>query len=227
MNTSFEYKNVFTSIEDAIDADMMILRRLKDCRLANHGHEAFEYVTDALNLEPFLEVFATFNTSNFSRRQGFRHAVRVLLNCYEGAYHERLGGDELRGLCIGALFHDFNRPHAGSAGTDPNASALAGLYSAQAFAKSQQLGLSPTALSVAKSVLSIVHCANGRQPQSLVECVMSDAHRLETSGNPVLPIPMVHEVSFGWQTRWGVNKGLTRRSVVKGPKGWLGSRLDN
>src|ERR1017187_2297764 len=117
--------------------------------------DAVRSIVDRLSLDPFFEFLSSLNCSNFLPYHNFYHASCMLLNCYEGACHEQLVGDELRGLCVGALFHDFN--HSGGKLTDTRnvAIALEGLKFAQGFAGSKLLGLSPISLTVANSVIAI------------------------------------------------------------------------
>ena len=63
MSLSFEYK-ACDSIDEAIAADLEVFRRIKAGCLVSMESDGIRYVVDVLNLEPFLEIMASFNTAN-------------------------------------------------------------------------------------------------------------------------------------------------------------------
>lgn len=177
--SSLEYKDVSTSMDDALESDKGVFLAIKNYRLQSLGRSGIELIVDRLNLEPFLEFLHSFNASNTLPYHNYYHATCVFLNCYEGAWLTKLEDEETRGLCAGALFHDFN--HSGGKLDDAEniKRALDGLMNAQIYAESNLLGLSPTSLAIAKSAIAITKDPFEGGAKTFPEQIIMDADLMQ------------------------------------------------
>jgi len=180
------------ALDEMIDLDMQIFRAIKHYDLANMGSPAIKVIVARLNLEPFMEFLAGFNKSNYLPYHNAYHATCVMLNVYEGYYHQNVaknvdnppdpydGIDEvLRGLCAGALLHDFN--HTGGRQSDEEniKLALQGLETAQKLASSKLLGLSEISFKTACQVIGVTQYPFIREPFTIPEMIMRDADLMQ------------------------------------------------
>lgn len=166
-------------IEDALELDMKIFKAIKANRLQSLGKTAVEVVVDRLNLEPFYEFLVSFNKSNDLPYHNLYHAECVFLNCYEGAWISKIEGDELRGLCAGALLHDFNHSGGKLVDSENIKIALDGLKVAQAYANSKLLGLRPLALATAYNVIKVTQYPFIDEPSIMTERIIRDADLMQ------------------------------------------------
>jgi hypothetical protein len=178
---TLEYKTEI-SMDDALDIDMQIFRAIKEYRLQSLGQLAIDVVVDRLNIEPFYEFMLDFNAGNNHPYHNLYHSTCVMLNAYEGAWStidHSIDYDEvqedIRGLCVGALMHDFN--HSGGHLSDEEniKHAQQGLRIAQSYANSKLLGLSPRSLAVAESVIKVTQYPFIHEPISFYEQIIRDA----------------------------------------------------
>lgn len=186
MNLNSDFKKSI-NMEEALDADMQVLMAIKEYRLQSLGEFAVDVIVDRLNIEPFYDFLRTFNHSNDLPYHNFYHSTSVLLNCYEGAWHTGLNDEEIRGLCIGALLHDFNHSGGELADEENIYLALKGLSSAQAYAKSMLIGLSPESLKIAESVIRVTQYPFILEPDTFVKQIVRDADLMQ----PYEEIPCV------------------------------------
>ena len=165
-------------MDDALESDMKVFDAIKKYRLQSQKN-AVNVLVDRLNLEPFLDFFTTFNTNNQLPYPNLYYAKCVFLNCYEGAWHTGINDEEIRGLCAGALLHDFN--HSGGKLNDSEniKKALKGLNDAQAYAASNLLGLSKTSFSIANSVIKISQYQFENNPETFPEKIIRDAIQMQ------------------------------------------------
>jgi len=175
---SFEYKNI-TSFDEATELDLKIYNAIKNRRLQSLGKVAVDVIIDRLNLELFYELLVSFNTSNNLPYHNFYHAECVFLNCYEGALLSNLEEDEIRGLCVAALFHDFN--HSGGNLTDDKniTEAIKGLEIAQKYASSAHLGLNKLSLETAINAIKITEYPYVKEPSTVPEQIIRDADLMQ------------------------------------------------
>ena len=77
---------------------------------------AFSIIKE-LNLEHYLKLLLTKNTSNVVPYHNLKHTLTMMTNSYDifndsrtdfGSYDNTLYEKYLRAICIAALFHDFN-----------------------------------------------------------------------------------------------------------------------
>lgn len=176
--STFECKKVI-SMEDALELDKKIFLAIKAFRLQSLGDVGVEAIADRLNLEPFVEFLTSFNGSNGAPYHNFYHSTCVFLNCYEGAWLAKLDDEEIRGLCAGALLHDFN--HSAGSLPDPDniKIALQGLKTAQAYAQSKLIGLSPKSYAIAESVIKITQYPFTREPETTPKRIIRDADLMQ------------------------------------------------
>jgi hypothetical protein len=167
------------NIEDALELDMKIFKAIKAYRLQSLGKVAVEVVVDRLNLEPFYEFLVSFNCSKDLPYHNQYHAECVLLNCYEGAWHSKIEDEELRGLCAGALLHDFNHSGGKLVDSENIKLALEGLKVAQAYAQSRLLGLSSLACATAFNVIKITQYPFVYEPSIMTERIIRDADLMQ------------------------------------------------
>ena len=245
--SALEYKTTDISLDECLDIDMMLFRAIKDHRLQALGDVAVKAIIDRLNLEPFLEFLSSFNEANQLPYHNYYHSTCVMLNCYEGAYYARLNlpplnpfnmDEELRGLCAGALLHNFN--HSGGKLSDAvNVKrALAGLKAAQTYASSMLLGLNANELAVATSVIKITQYPFVREPSTIPDYIIRDADQMqpyEESSEVLLrqyfglkaeselqhqatstlrefaaSLRLLLDSEVQWHTEWAVNKAKAR-----------------
>jgi len=232
---TFEYKNII-STEEAIELDLKVFQALKNYRLQSLNKVGVDVIIDRLNLEPFYDLFSSFNAGNDLPYHNLYHAHCVLLNCYEGGMHLRLSEDELRGLCAGALFHDFNH-FGGILPDDKNIkAALEGLKIAQRYALSRHLGLSAQSFEVAETVIRVTQYPYIIEPTTVPEQIIRDADlmqayeevpkeqlkqflglksELEVKGNKISIADFAKGTkSFSdaivWHTQWAIEKAYVR-----------------
>ena len=176
--STFESKKVIT-IEDALELDKKIFLAIKAFRLQSLGSVAIEAVADRLNLEPFLEFLTNFNGSNGAPYHNYYHSTCVFLNCYEGAWLAKLDDEETRGLCAGAMLHDFNHSAGSLPDSDNIVTALQGLKTAQTYAKSKLIGLSRRSYEIAEAVIKITQYPFTKDPETMPERIIRDADLMQ------------------------------------------------
>lgn len=167
------------TLDEALDADMQVFKAIKEYRLQSLEEFAVDVLVDRLNIEPFYNFLKMFNESNDLPYHNFYHANCVFLNCYEGAWHKGLNDEEIRGLCVGALLHDFNHSGGEYADDENIKSALKGLANAQAYAKSMLIGLSPESLKIAESVIRVTQYPFIIDPVTFPEQIIRDADLMQ------------------------------------------------
>jgi len=232
---TLEYKNEITT-DEAIELDLKIFHAIKNYRLQSLNKIGVEVIIDRLNLEPFYNLFSSFNAGNDLPYHNLYHAHCVLLNCYEGGMHSRLSDDELRGLCAGALFHDFNH-FGGILPDDKNIEvALEGLKIAQRYAVSQHLGLSDASLKIAEAVIKVTQYPYIIEPTTIPEQIIRDADlmqayedtpkelqkqffglkvELEVNGNKISTVDFAKGIKefhekISWNSQWAIEKVSVR-----------------
>lgn len=165
--------------EEALDQDTRLFKAIKDFDLAREGKWAVEAVIDLFRLTPYYEFFTEFNPSANLPYHNEYHSFCMFLNCYEAAYYAKMSRAEIRGLCLGALFHDFN--HSG--GTEPDtkniARALKGLNDAHKFAESMLMEVSPEELEIAVSSIKDTEYPYRSEPKTIYGCILRDADLMQ------------------------------------------------
>ena len=155
-----EYKRDI-SMEEALEIDMKIFQAIKSHRLQSLGILAFNAIVDRLNLEPFCEFRAHFGKDDDVDSGNLFRAACMLLDYYESAWLQGLEEEKIRGLCAGALLHNFGRSRSlgrsGEKTTDSEniKTALRGLENAQMYAASKLMGLSARSLEVAQETIAL------------------------------------------------------------------------
>ena len=207
-------------MEVALEIDLEIFQAIKDFRLQSMGLMAVETIVDRLNLEPFHE-FLGFNAGNDLPYHNYYHAACMVLNCYEGAHHSSLGEEETRGLCAAALLHDFN--HLGGyqiSDAENIAFALKGLRTAQAYASSMLLGLSPTSLKIAEESIKITEYPFIQEPKTIHEMIIRDADLMQPyDDNPDFLLAQYLGLKEEIEIRHG--RTYTRKEFAEGQKNFL------
>jgi len=231
---TLECKNII-STEEAIELDLKVFNAIKAYKLQSLNQVGVDVIVDRLNLEPFYDHLHTFNHIT-NLYHNIYHAHCVLLNCYEGAYQLQLDEETIRGLCVGALLHDFNH----SCGELPDSEnikfALIGLENAQKYANSQHLGLSARSLEIARSVIKITQYPYIVEPTIIPEQIIRDADlmqayeespkkvvkqflglksELEVKGNKLTNADFARGTkafydAIQWNTRWATEKAYVR-----------------
>jgi len=179
LSATLEYKNSDRTVGETLDLDMQIFNAIKKYRLQSLGNSAVLAIVDRLNLEPFLDFFKNFNHAKDLPYHNEYHCLCVMLNAYEGSYYAKLTDEEVRGLCAGAMFHDFN--HSGGKLQDHQNIKIAqeGLKIAQSYAKSKLLGLSEVEFQIASSVISVTEYPFAKAPSTMMEHIIRDADLMQ------------------------------------------------
>jgi len=175
---TLEYKKPIT-MDEALDIDMQIFSAIRGYRLQSLGQLAIDAIVDRLNLEPFYEFLTSFNESNDLPYHNLYHSTCVFLNCYEGAWCLDRDDEEIRGLCAGALLHDFNHSGGHLVDSENIKIALRGLMLAQAYAKGKLLGLSPRSLLIAEEVIKVTQYPFIHEPKTIPEMIIRDSDLMQ------------------------------------------------
>ena len=180
MKSTFEVKSWSDlTVDSAIDLDMRIFRAIKSMSLMSLGAVGVEAVIERLNLEYFMCLFMEMSTSHDLPYHNLYHTRCMILNCYEGAYHENLTIEDTQGLVAAAIYHDYCHSGGTKPDTENVATALQGLEGAQAYAISKGLGLSDRAFCIAKQAIEITTYPYQREPVTLSQCIIRDADLMQ------------------------------------------------
>jgi hypothetical protein len=158
---------------------MELFRTIKTYTLQMLGERGVESIIDRLNLEPFYEFYSNFNGGSGLPYHNFYHAQCMILNCYEGAWYSNLPEDDLRGLIVGAMMHDFNHSGGSKSDTVNVQEALSGLVTAQAFARSRLVPLSHSAFEIARNAIKVTEYPFKHVPLTLTERIIRDADMMQ------------------------------------------------
>ena len=136
-------------------------------------------------LKHFYE-FLSNNQSNNLPYHNFYHAKCMLLNCFEGIWHEsfndkdeHINTPQIRGLLVGALYHDFGHSGGYLSDSENISIALEGLDDGQIYAESNYSELSKESLLIAKSVIEITQYPYIKEPQTIFEKIIRDADLMQ------------------------------------------------
>ena len=237
MKNLFELKNwdVLT-VDQAIDSDMKIFKGIKSFNLAGLHEDGVNSVIERLNLEVFHDCFKAFNTSNNLPYHNSYHSQCMVLNCYEGAYHEKLPLDDTRALVAAALLHDAN--HSGGKESDEQniEHAVEFVQICQRYASALHIGLSEYELSECIDCVKITKYPYENVPASPAQRIIRDAdlmqpyeqdqqilltqylglkRELEANGKSYSKIEFAEGMyeflnSIAWYTIWATDKAKDR-----------------
>ena len=162
-------------IEDSLLIDMEIFKSIKNFRLQCTMDESVDVIIERLNLQIFYKFVLDFNCGNNLPYHNLYHLKSMLLNCYEGSWYSKIDYTDIRGLCVGALFCDFN--HSGGKLDDYHniKSALKGLEIANKYANSELTGLSVYEYEIAESAIKITEYPYKNVPLSITDRIIRDA----------------------------------------------------
>lgn len=222
--------------DDLIASDLKLFVAIKNFRLMQLGEAAVKLVIERLNLEGFLSYFNEFNSTT-APYHGKYHSYCMVLNCYEGALHEKLSPTQTRALVVAALFHDFDHS-GGSLSDEKNIElALKGLSLAQVTER-VATPLSDQELAQAVSAIKITKYPFEKQPDTILERIIRDADLMQIyeESTPLIrqqylglksEIEKARNVKYGaqeyatgqdqwlkdnvvWYTAWAQRKALVR-----------------
>lgn len=224
------------SVDQAIDLDMRIFRAIKCYDLARLYQGGVEAIVERLNLEVFLEHFNSLNRSLRIPYHNKYHAYCMVLNCYEGAYYEKLSIESTRALVAAALLHDAN--HSGGHLSDEqniqNAVEFAEI--AQYFAGARFMALSPKEFTECIDCIKITKYPYESVPATPAQKIIRDAdlmqpyeddsdlllkqylglkEEIELSKGPLTKKAFAEGMydflnNVEWQTDWAILKAETR-----------------
>lgn len=184
MNSSISLDQIGVDTSDFTpeeQLDLGIFKNIKSYSLMRMGGAGVEALMARFGLRAFWEYFNLFNPSHDAPYHNKYHSYCMVLNCFEGAYHERLRApdhnSDLRALLIGGLFHDFDH----SAGEYPDevniGRAVRGLQLAQKYAG--RMGLTEGELKLAESLIRITKYPFEVVPVELTERIIRDSDLMQ------------------------------------------------
>lgn len=134
---------------------------------------------ESLNLVAYEFCFRVSNKSTHLPYHNEYHSLCMVLNCFEGAIHEKVSESEMRSLVAAALFHDFN--HSGGH-TDDSVNieeALRGLFHAHTAFAAGDLALSPQEYEDAVAAIRITKYPYEESPVTAIQKIIRDADLMQ------------------------------------------------
>lgn len=196
-------------LEAIASRDLKFKQALEELRLMNH-QGALQELLVMFDLQALYDHFLSFNTALQAPYHNHYHAGCMIINCYEGAYHEGLSEAETRQLLIAAMFHDFD--HTAGRQSDAVNVKLAGM----AVSMLPSMGLlSPEDSEVVRSIIEITRYPFDQEPKTPQERIIRDADLMqlyENDGERVRDqyLGLMREVSVR------LEKQLTLREFIEG-----------
>lgn len=167
------------TIDEAMDHDLEIFLAIKRYRLMGLGEDGVAALAVRHGFERYLEFFLEFNPSNDAPYHNLYHTYCMVLNCMEGAYHEKLTESEVRIVLVAALFHDFDH----TMGKEPDQiniqRALKGLESGHRMAKAQGHALTDDEIDVVRTCIGITKYPYEAEPLTPLEKIIRDADLMQ------------------------------------------------
>lgn len=168
------------SDDDILEQNFQFFEATKSCKLMALRWSP-EEICQRFNLKPFYTFFLDFNPSWNAPYHNRYHSICMLVNCYEGMWHElsRVQATEARGLLVAALMHDFDHTQGHQPDEVNIERALKGLETAQRYATAKQLPLTSEELAVAIDCIKITKYPYEKDPVTIPEQIIRDADLMQ------------------------------------------------
>ena len=199
--------------------DLRIYRALKTYQLMQLGKPAVEIIAERLRVEKLLDEFG--NNPSSAPYHGSYHSYCVALNCYEGAFHEKLSEDDARVLFVAALWHDYGHSH-GIFKDDTNNISIAtgGLVLANAAWKE----LSDAELEQAMSIIRVTKYPYERDPVTMSEQIIRDADLMQAYEQDALVLRHQYQ-GLKREIEKMRNVTFTDQEFAEGQRAWLDANV--
>jgi hypothetical protein len=177
-------KDLDTSDDALITEDLKIYHAIKDLKLAQLGEPALWNIAGRLGLVDLLKYFFEHNKSTAEYHSNY-HAICVALNCYEGAWHQKLSESETKTVVLAGIFHDFN--HSGGTFSDDEniKRAVLGLSQAhipevrRSLSSNYKPNLLPDEFEQTVQTLVITKYPFEKEPVTIMEQIIRDADLMQ------------------------------------------------
>lgn len=170
--------------DEPMATDFALFKAMKAFNMAGLGTWGVHTLIDLWKLKPFYEYYMDWNPSRDLPYHNQYHTLRVFMDCYEGMFYSRMRNHtiedaEARGLCAGALFHDWDHSGGGLDDEQNLARALAGLQEANKYAASCFYGLSVKEYQIATACIRVTKNPIMQSPLELHERLIHDAEMMQ------------------------------------------------
>lgn len=210
------------SVEDAMEHDLQNFLDVKHYKMMRQGEEGVVHLMVRYGLEEYFKYFYSFNRSHDAPYHNMYHTYCMVLNCYEGAYHEKVSERATRVLLLAALFHDFDHTAGENGATDdiniPRA--IEGLRVADRYARAAYRGLSPTDLQYVIETIAVTKYPYEKKPELPIDMIIRDADLMQPYETDAITLTNQY---LGLKTEIERQRKttFTRSEYAEGQKAWL------
>jgi len=166
-------------MEAEIQGSLTTFQVLKEMRTMTLGRLGALRACQVAGLEPFFHFFDEYNPSLLAPYHNAYHTYCLVLNCFEGAFYERLFDDNRRILILAGLFHDFDHTEGREEDKVNIRKAIFGLSTAKKYARNNHCFITDEEFEVACELIRVTKYPYDREPETPLERIIRDADLMQ------------------------------------------------